>query len=230
LPTLDVPAERLLIAGSKPVTFPAGDGVRLAGRVFGPGSGRGVVLSHMGPEGFDQSAWWWMASLLADRGYSVLAFNFRGNCPGGIYGCSRGEANALDTVSDLRGAVAFLRSRGVESLVLGGASIGAMASLTEAGGGVPGLRGVVSLSGVELGGGFDIGPGVIRRIDVPTLFIAGRFDSEAAYAARRWGRAAAEPTETVIMETSAHGTDLFEDPRSSGHTRRLILEFAARYL
>lgn len=228
-PELEKPSEAVLIEGSEAVTFRASDGVRLAGRIFGDGS-LGVVLSHMGPQGLDQSGWWWMASLLAQRGYTVLTYNFRGNCPGGIYGCSQGESNPFDTIPDLRGAVAFLRSRDVELLVLGGASIGAMASLTEAAEGVRDLRGLVSLSGIELGGGFDIGPEVIRRIEVPTLFVAGRDDQEAADAARVWGRAAAEPTQTVIMPTGAHGTELFDDPFFSERTRELILQFVERHL
>jgi hypothetical protein len=53
------------------VHFRSADGVRLAGRLFGRGA-TVVILSHMGPGGNDQSEWWPMARVLADRGYRVL--------------------------------------------------------------------------------------------------------------------------------------------------------------
>ena len=77
-------------AGSTAITFPSSDGVRLAGRLFGPDDAHaGVVLAHMYPS--DQSAWFDFADRLADRGYRVLTFDFRGYCPGGTAGCSEGE-------------------------------------------------------------------------------------------------------------------------------------------
>ena len=77
-------------ANSKAITFESTDGVTLAGRLFGPDQGTaGVVLAHMLPS--DQSAWYFFANRLGERGYRVLTFNFRGYCPGGEAGCSEGE-------------------------------------------------------------------------------------------------------------------------------------------
>lgn len=111
---------------SRAVRFQAADGVRLEGRLFGTGR-VGVVLSHMGRTGDDQSGWFPAASFLADRGYFVLTYNRRGVCPGGELGCSGGHDSLADHWKDVLGALAFLRER-VRTVFLGGASIGAMAT------------------------------------------------------------------------------------------------------
>ena len=74
------------LSGSRAVTFESRDGVTLEGRLFGDGS-TGVVLSHMRPA--DQRSWFAFANRLADEGYLVLTYDFRGYCPGGEGGCSQ---------------------------------------------------------------------------------------------------------------------------------------------
>ena len=66
-------------AGSDPVRFDAGGGIRLAGRLFG--SGRViVVLAHQVDD--DQSDWYPFAKRLVSLGYRALTFDLRGYCPG----------------------------------------------------------------------------------------------------------------------------------------------------
>ena len=63
------------LSGSRAVAFESRDGVTLEGRLFGDGS-TGVVLSHMRPA--DQRSWFAFANRLADEGYLVLTYDFRG--------------------------------------------------------------------------------------------------------------------------------------------------------
>jgi pimeloyl-ACP methyl ester carboxylesterase len=67
------------LSGSEAVSFQSRDGVALEGRLFGHGTSA-VVLSHMLPA--DQRSWFDFADRLAEQGYLVLTFDFRGYCPG----------------------------------------------------------------------------------------------------------------------------------------------------
>ena len=69
-----------------------------------------------------------MSVLLADEGYRILTYNRRGVCPGGYRGCSEGDGDRNEGWTDVVGAVAFLRSRGSDRVVIGGASWGAIES------------------------------------------------------------------------------------------------------
>ena len=118
------------LSGSRPVTFESRDGVTLEGRLFGDGS-TGVVLSHMQPA--DQRSWFAFANRLADQGYLVLTYDFRGYCPGGEGGCSQGELQIPAIWQDVLGAMDFIRSQGATTVALVGASMGGTASLVAAG-------------------------------------------------------------------------------------------------
>jgi pimeloyl-ACP methyl ester carboxylesterase len=206
----------------------------LAGRLFGSGA-VGVVLSHQGGTAANQSDWWGMARLLADRGYRVLTYDFRGICPGGVAGCSDGHFGGRTQWKDLLGAVAFIRSAGSRQVVVGGASIGAMASLVVAGMGDQDIAGVISLSGGEdLSGIYELGRGPIRRISAPKLFLAGRYDREFADSARDWLRWARPPVEGGLLNTGLHGTDMLDlasgaDAKIPGMVKQSIFGFLARY-
>jgi pimeloyl-ACP methyl ester carboxylesterase len=119
-------ADELALAASRAVRFPSEDGTVLEGRVFGAGR-MGIVLAHM--NGGNQREWFPLAPSLAEAGYAVLTFGFQGSCPGPPYGCSAGEQSSATTDEDVRGAAGFLAGRGVRRVVLGGASLGAMASI-----------------------------------------------------------------------------------------------------
>src|SRR6266508_4432081 len=117
------------IAASTAVSFRSPDGVKLAGRVFGDGQ-VGVVLAHMFPA--DQTSWWAFARLLAPKGFTVLTFDFRGYCPGGVSGCSEGQRDVAAMWQDVLGAVDFMMARGLVRVMLVGASMGGTASLIAA--------------------------------------------------------------------------------------------------
>lgn len=223
-----------LLRGSKAVRFRTPDGVRLAGRLFGHGS-VGVVLSHQGGTAANQSDWWGMARVLAHQGYRVLTYDFRGICPGGVKGCSGGSFGGDTQWMDLMAAVRFIRAAGARGVALGGASIGAMASLVVAGMRDQHIAAVISLSGGEaLSGVYELGRAPIRRIALPKLFVAGKYDREFASSARDWIRWASPPVDGHILNTGLHGTDMLTlasgaDARIPGIVRGLVLRFLARY-
>ena len=216
--------ETQALAMSEPVTFEGADGVRLDGRLFGDGD-VGVVLSHMRPG--DQGQWLPFAGLLAQRGYRVLTFDRRGECPGGDLGCSEGHGGDPGTWRDLAGAVGLLRHEGSDRVVVGGASLGAMESLYALAHGLD-ADGLIWLSGQDLYEGESIRDQV-RDVRVPTLFMAGAFDPNASPLGHALERAGSGPIEVVGLDTGEHGTDIlrFGDPVVADRIRQTILDFLA---
>ena len=108
------------------VTFPADDGVRLSGWYVPSRNGAAIVLVHGG--GGDRQGTILHARMLAKAGYGVLLYDARGR------GESAGQENAAGWQwdRDVRGAVSFLTSRGIDHIGLLGLSTGAEAVVTEA--------------------------------------------------------------------------------------------------
>jgi dienelactone hydrolase len=212
-----------LLAMSDPVRFEGAGGVRLEGRLFGSGD-VGVVLSHMRPG--DQGQWLAFAGLLADRGYRVLTYDRRGECPGGELGCSEGNDGDPGTWKDLASAVALLRDEGSDRVVVGGASLGAMESLYALSHGLD-ADGLIWLSGLDLYEGASIRDQV-RDVRVPKLFMTGAFDSDSAPLGPL-ERVAPKPVEVVSLDTGEHGTDIlrFGDPVVADQIRQAVLDFLA---
>ena len=223
-PTSSFPVidETEALAMSEPVTFEGADGVRLDGRLFGGGD-VGVVLSHMRPG--DQGQWLPFAALLAERGYRVLTFDRRGECPGGDLGCSEGDRGDPGTWKDLADAVQLLRDEGSERVVVGGASLGAMESLYALAHGVD-ADGLIWLSGLDLYEGESI-RSQVSDVRVPKLFMAGAFDPNSAPLGPALERVAPEPVELVRLDTGEHGTDIlrFGDPLVADRIRQAVLDF-----
>ena len=108
------------------VTFPADDGIRLSGWYVPSRNGAAIVLVHGG--GGDRQGTILHARMLAKAGYGVLLYDARGR------GESQGQENAAGWQwdRDVRGAVSFLTSRGIDHIGLLGLSTGAEAVVTEA--------------------------------------------------------------------------------------------------
>jgi pimeloyl-ACP methyl ester carboxylesterase len=214
------------LAASRPVSFPAADGIRLAGRLFGDG-GVGVVLSHMLPA--DQTSWWDFARILAGRGYSALTYDARGYCPGGEAGCSEGQKDVTAMWQDVIGAIDYLESQGVSRVMLVGASMGGTASLVAAS--RPGVRvaAVVALSAPQSIEGLTADQGVLANVTAAKLFVAGNSDlTGAAQAAQTMYDESPPPKRVEIFTSSDHGTDLLTG-NQSGRVQTLILNYLEQY-
>lgn len=215
-------------ADSKEITFESTDGVTLTGRLFGPEEGSaGVVLAHM--FGSDQSAWYFFANRLGDRGYRVLTFNFRGYCPGGDAGCSEGEKTIPAIWQDVEGAIEALRSQGVRRLALVGASMGGTASLIVASKQGQDIDAVVTLSAPTSFEGLDASADVLAQVTAAKLFIAGHEDVEAVDAVDTFYAESLPPKRPVILTTGDHGTDILTG-NQAGIVSTEMINWLERYL
>ena len=217
------------VATSTPVTFTTADGVQLDGRLFGPqNASGGVVLAHMLPA--DQRSWYSFAQRLADQGYRVLTFDFRGYCPGGDGGCSQGIKDVDAAPMDLRAAVEKLRAEGVARIGIAGASMGGTAALLVAADDPKGIPAVVALSAPQVLNGLAVGPDVLQRVTGAKLYIAGLGDpSGAAPAADAMAAMSPQPVREEIVTTDAHGTDLLTSNQGE-HVQQVIEQWLARWL
>jgi pimeloyl-ACP methyl ester carboxylesterase len=214
--------------GSKEVTFESTDGVTLSGRLFGPDEGSaGVVLAHMFPS--DQSAWYFFANRLGQRGYRVLTFNFRGYCPGGDAGCSEGEKNIPAIWQDLEGAVQALRSEGVTRFGLVGASMGGTASLIVAAKEGDDVDALITLSAPTAFEGLDASADVLAQVSAAKLFIAGHEDADAAQSVDALYGESLQPKRPVILTTGDHGTDILTG-NQAGIASTEMINWLERYL
>lgn len=216
------------VASSDAVGFITADGVRLAGRLFGPEEANaGLVLAHMLPS--DQSDWFETAASLADDGYRVLTFNMRGYCPGGDAGCSEGEKDIDAADDDLAAALAVLRQQGVDRVGLIGASIGGLSSILIASREGPAVDVVITLSAPETLGGLGATPDVLAAVSAAKLFIAGSSDGTGASSAESMYNATGQPKRLELLTTDAHGTDLLGS-NQAGRVHDLIDGWLSQHL
>jgi pimeloyl-ACP methyl ester carboxylesterase len=216
------------VSDSTAVSFTTSDGVRLAGRLFGPqDAAAGVVLTHMLPA--DQSSWYPEAAHLAGEGYAVLTFDLRGYCPDGDAGCSEGSKDLNAAPIDLTAALGFLRSHGPSRIALVGASIGGTASLVVASQQTD-IPAVITLSAPQVLNALSAGPDVLADIPGAKLFIAGLGDSAgAAQAAQNLYDQSPQPKRVEIVPTDDHGSDLLTGSQGS-HVSQLIDAWLSTYL
>jgi dienelactone hydrolase len=208
------------------VHFGAPDGVRIEGSVFGHGP-VGAVLGH-DLDG-DQTEWWDFAQTLARSGYTALAIDYRGSCPGGVAGCS-GDGSTAGAWKDMLGGVRYLKRHGVTKVVLIGSSMGGTASIVAAARPGSGVAGVISLSGPVQCCGLDAGKDVVSALSVPMLLIVGRLDAGFVGDTRQLGKWAGTSAQTVILPSGEHGVNLlrFATPSIQRRATSLVLAFMKR--
>jgi dienelactone hydrolase len=209
------------------VTFRASDGVRLSGRLFGEGD-VGVVLSHMGRPGDMQVDWFGFARLLSKHGYLVLTYDRRGVCPGGAGGCSAGNDEYAKTWKDIVAAYTYVRRRGAKRVVLGGASVGAMASIYAASCDEVRIVGLFEIGGINHASGYDFGRRQLAAIEGSKLFASSVRDPYGgAGAAREWYGWSKPPKELKLLPGGEHGTDMLR-PRVP--TARPLADLLLRFV
>ena len=196
------------------VTFTTEDGIDINGNIFGSGN-RWVILSHMRPT--TQTSWFDFARYLADNGYIVLTYDFRG------YGKSGGSQDISNIDKDLEAALDFVIRHDTEKIFLMGASMGGTASLVVSSRQT--ADGVISFSSpTEIDSLSAIDK--VGNIDAPKLFIASKGDENAAESANTLFNASPEPKEIEILDGSAHGTFIFEkEPDNAEILSQIVLDF-----
>ena len=216
------------LADSRAVSFETIDGVRLAGRMFGPeGATAGVVLAHMKPA--DQSSWFDFADQLGKLGYRTLTFDFRGYCPGGEAGCSEGDKDTSAIWQDVAGAVELLRSEGIRRIGLIGASMGGTASLVFASQSDSNVAAIVTLSALAAIEGLTVSPEVLQTVSAAKLFLAGNVDANAAATAQAFYDATLQPKRVEILTTADHGTEILEGNQAE-IARNLIVGWIGQHV
>lgn len=197
---------------SRPLTFTTEDGVVLGGHLFGSGNS-GVILAHMYPA--NQTSWYATAEKLADMGYLVLTFDFRG------YGESGGSKDIEYLDRDVIAAISAISDAGASRVLLVGASMGGTACLIAASDitlsralssqfpapGIP-VAGVVTLSAPVEFRGLSAAE-VVPELMVPLLFIAAE-DDVGAEGARELQQLSRDRGDMQILPGEGHGTNLFD--------------------
>lgn len=180
------------------ISFAMEDGTTIYADVYGKGE-RGVVLAHGGR--FTKESWEPQAQLLAQAGYRVLAFDFRG------YGQSPRPPKDAPPSLDVLAAVRYLRKMGAKTVSVIGGSFGGGAAADAAIAAAPGEIERLILLGT--GGG----EGATEKLKGRLLFIVAR-DDTSGDGLRLPGilakyEKAPQPKKLVLIESSAHAQFLF---------------------
>lgn len=183
--------------------FRSVDGFLLDGELFGTGS-KAVVLAHMFPA--DRSSWATFARELADNGYLVLTFDFRG------YGKSQGSKDIFLLDRDIRGAIRYLNTtKQPRTIALVGASMGGTAAVIAAS--TAEVAGVATLSAPAQFKGLDA-EAVVASVEAPKLFLASVDDRAATDAAQSLFRKSSDPSADLrLVSGDSHGTDMLNSPQ-----------------
>ncbi len=212
--TVEEPAQEENAPTEGEVTFTTEDGIGISGNIFGTGS-KWVILSHMYPT--DQTSWFDFARELADKGYIVLTYDFRG------YGKSSGDQDIPNIYKDLEAALNFVKQYDTEEIFLIGASMGGTASLIVAS--KEEVDGVVSFSGAMEFMGLSA-ENTVQDIGSPKLFMASQGDGGAADAANKFYEDSTTSKYLTILNGSSHGTFIFEEePENAEIAKQNIFEF-----
>lgn len=184
----------------------------LEGRAWGSGTDY-VILGHMRPA--DMTSWFDFGRVLAEQGYTAIAFNFRG------YGKSEaGENGEFAVGNDMRAAVDAALAEGAQRIYLIGASMGGTGAVAAASD--RDIEAVVTLSAPDEFEGVNAAV-LAERVESPMLLIAADADGTAADDASAIASGAKGETELVVLSGDQHGTNLFADHREE--LTKLILEF-----
>ena len=198
------------------VSLTTEDNVKLAGTLFPGKKDVAVVLAHMGIA--TQQSWHPFARLIAAKGFTALALDFR--CYGSSdCGQSSGERAYAQ---DLRAATRFLRERGASRIVCMGASIGGTAcanvALDE------NLAGLVVIASTAPANVNKRYPQDLANPAMPKLFIMAEQDRYAPViaATRSLHELSPEPKELKIFPGTVHGTELFDTEYGDEFTNLLV--------
>ena len=205
-----------IASAQKTISFSTQDGGVVFADVYGSGE-KGVVLAHGGR--FNKESWAKQAQELADAGFHVLAFDFRG------YGKSHGPGDATPMDAplhfDVLAAVRYLRENGAKSVSVIGGSMG---------GGAAGDASIASQPGeidrVVFLGAAPNGPA--NKLKCASLYIVARDDANAdgprLPGIQKQYERSPQPKELIVLDGSAHAQFLFQTDQA-GRVMREIRRF-----
>lgn len=199
-----------------PVEFAGPGGLRLRGLRFGEAD-RWAVLVH--GEGRDLDGWRQLAGWLADRGFSVLAFDLPG------HGASDDPWEPTLALPAVVAAIDFARSEGSRQVHLVGEGVGAIAALAAASDLTRRVASIVALSPHADDRVAEFV--VVREARTPTLILVGSLRRDALEGAEAIFRGAIGHCEMVQFPVAAQGTDLLAGEWGL-HTREKVLEHLLR--
>lgn len=193
------------------------DGGIIYADLYGKGE-RGVVLAHGGR--FTKESWEPQAQVLANAGFHVLAFDFRG------FGQSPRQPQDASPHLDVLAAVRYLRKTGAKTVSVIGGSFGGGAAADATIAAAPGEIDRLVLIGT--GGG----DGPTEKLKGRLLFIVGR-DDTSGDGLRLPGilakyDKAPQPKKMVMIESSAHAQFLFATKHGDQVMREILNFLAAR--
>ena len=206
------PSRAILDVGpqSRDVGFTTEDGVELWGTLQG-NSTTAIIFSHM--SNGSRADWRDLPSTLSAKGYTTLAYDFRGR------GASKGIFDPPSADKDLRAALSFVRRGGANKWALVGASMGSMASIKVAATEKP--EALVVLAGTTLWSGLSVTDAETQAITSPKLFISSEQDNFIEGFTHLY-EVAIDPKEKHIYPGGAHGADLFNREGGADLTQRII--------
>ena len=203
----------------RPITIPTPDGPAIAADVYGSGP-RAVVLLHGGR--FDRRSWQPQAERLVQRGFRVVAIDFRASVEGRAGRETSCGYDAACLAKDVAATIDYLRSTGATWIALVGASLGGGAAAQAAIDAAPGtIDRVVLIAHMTIDHP--------ERLKTPALFIVARDDANAGGprlpGIRQQYDQAQGPKELVVLDGSAHAQFLFATPQGGAllaHVERFL--------
>src|SRR5262245_15661833 len=184
-----------------PVAFPTSDGVSLGGELYGDASGQGVQAIILSDEGDNSRVRWLpLARQLAAWGYLVLSYSYR------MQGTP--DHQASQAVTDLRAAIAFLRTRHIAALTLMGSSLGGMVSVKAAT--VERVDAIVAISAPIEYQDVRLSDTELQRLGVPKFFVTSEENYPFTEDIQHMYDVTPVPKEMHVYPGRVHGLGLFE--------------------
>lgn len=204
----------VLSSAQEKVRFATDDGGVVCADLYGHGR-KAVVLAHGGQ--FNKESWRAQASVLAAKGFEILAIDFRG------FGCSKGPGQEdFDTApfeKDVLSAVRYLKAHGARTVSVVGGSFGGAAAGDASIRSAPGEIDRIVFLGAAPNLPAD---GLKSR----ALFIVAREDRDASALRLPGIRAqyerAPQPKQLIVLEGSAHAQFLFQSDQNSRVMQEIV--------
>lgn len=197
------------------VELKTSDNVAIVGDYYAPADSftKGLLLLHMMPA--DRTSWRAFAERMREAGWQVLAIDLRGHGesqggPEGYQGFSDEEHQASQF--DVDAGAKFLESKGVTSLSLGGASIGANLVLQFLAGHPEAKAAFLLSPGLNYHGVATEPAARSLQLGQAVYYVASHDDKASTDAAVRLAEITPAGVEKDIklFETAGHGTTIFE--------------------